>query len=65
MSSRKGEDREIRVRAVRRDPPDLRKLSRALIELALAQAQAEADAQAEHERTEVNNGSEEDTPRAA
>ena len=32
-----------RVRSQRRTPPDLRKLSRALI--ALAQAQAEADAQ--------------------
>jgi hypothetical protein len=32
--------RNISVRAVRRDPPDLRKLSRALI--ALAQAEAEA-----------------------
>jgi hypothetical protein len=42
--------RRIRVRAVRRDPPDLRKLSRALIALALAQAQAEADAQAQHEK---------------
>ena len=38
-----------RVRSQRRTPPDLRKLSRALI--ALAQAQAEAEAQAEHEKT--------------
>lgn len=37
-----------RVCSQRRTPPDLRKLSRALIEL--AQAQAEAEAQAEHER---------------
>lgn len=36
-----------RVRSERRTPPDLRKLSRALI--ALAQAQADADARAEHE----------------
>ena len=43
-------ERRIRVRAVRRDPPDLKKLSRALIALALAQAQAEADAQAEHKK---------------
>ena len=40
-------ERRISVRAVRRDPPDLRKLSQALI--ALAVAQAEAEAQAEHE----------------
>jgi hypothetical protein len=42
--------RQISVRAVRRDSPDLKKLSQALI--ALAVAQAEADARAEHERTE-------------
>ncbi len=34
--------RDISVRAVRRDPPDLRKLSRALIQLAMAEAEAEA-----------------------
>jgi hypothetical protein len=39
-------ERRIRVRAIRRKEPDLRKLARALIEL--ARAQAEADAQAEH-----------------
>lgn len=42
-------ERRISVRAVRRDPPDLKKLSQALI--ALAMAQAEAEAQAEHEKT--------------
>jgi hypothetical protein len=40
--------RRIRVRAIRRDPPDLRKLSRAFIELALHQARLEAEAQNEH-----------------
>lgn len=39
--------RRLVVRSERRDPPDYRKLSRALI--ALAQAQAEKEAQAEHE----------------
>lgn len=39
-------DRRISVRAVRRDPPDLKKLSQALI--ALAMAEAEAEAQADH-----------------
>jgi hypothetical protein len=45
-----GRDRRLSVRAVRRDPPDLRKLSQALIQLALAQAADEAAAtqQAEH-----------------
>jgi len=38
--------RKVTIRTVRRDPPDLRKLSRALIALAIAQS--EADAEAEH-----------------
>jgi hypothetical protein len=37
-------DRHISVRGVHRDPPDLHKLSRALIQLAMAQAEAEAEA---------------------
>jgi len=37
-------ERRIRARGIRQDPPDLRRLARALI--ALAEAQAEADAQA-------------------
>ena len=36
--------RRLRIRAIRRKEPDLRKLSRALIELASAQAEAEAEA---------------------
>ena len=44
-------ERRLSVRAVRRDPPDLRKLARALIDL--AQAQAELEAQAEHEATRI------------
>jgi hypothetical protein len=44
---RRRAERRISVRAVRRDPPDLKKLSQALIALAIAQAEAEA--QAEHE----------------
>jgi len=57
MSDRKykvkrgGTPRRIVVRGVRRDPVDLRKLSRALI--ALAAAQAEADARADGERQET------------
>ena len=38
--------RRLRIRAIRRKEPDLRKLSRALIEL--ARARTEAEAQAEH-----------------
>ena len=47
MSRKNG--RRIRIRAVRRDPPDVRKLGKALLALAVAQAQAEADARAEHQ----------------
>jgi hypothetical protein len=53
--------RDIRIHSVRRDPPDLKKLSRALIALAMAQAQAEADAQAVHQR----EAGKEEPPRAA
>lgn len=35
-------ERRIRVRGIKRDPADLRRLARALIELAQAQAEAEA-----------------------
>ena len=54
-------DRRISVRAIRRDPPDIQKLSRALIALALAQAQAEADAQRNHQEKKDEEG----RPRAA
>lgn len=47
-----GRQRNISVRAVRRDPPDLKKLSRALISLAMAEAAAEAQAPAD----QVNGG---------
>ena len=48
-------ERHISVRAVRRDPPDLKKLSQALI--ALAMAQAEAEAQQEHDaKSEGDSG---------
>jgi hypothetical protein len=59
--SDKPKQRRVRVRGVRRVPPDIKKLSRALIALALAQAQAEADAQAEHEAEKDAEGK----PRAA
>lgn len=44
--TRSQRDRQLSVRAVRRDPPDLRKLSRAIVAIALAEAEAEAEAQA-------------------
>lgn len=46
-SGRRGRQRHISVRSIRRDPPDLHKLSRAVIALAMAQADAEAQAAAE------------------
>ena len=39
-------ERRIRVHGVRKDPPDLRRLAKALIEL--ARTQAETEAQGEH-----------------
>jgi hypothetical protein len=41
-------ERRIRIRRIRKDPPDLRRLARALIEL--AQLEAEVEAQAESEK---------------
>ena len=38
-------ERKIRVRAIRKDPPDLRRLARALIALVEAEAEAEAEAE--------------------
>ena len=55
-----GSGRRVVVRAVRRDPPDVQKLGKALLSLALAQAQAEADAEANHKKE-----NEEGKPRAA
>jgi hypothetical protein len=49
MSGDKQPGRRITIRSVRRDPPDVRKLSRALIALAYAQAKAEAEAEAQAE----------------
>lgn len=43
-------ERRISVRGVRRDPPDYRKLARALI--AIAQAEAEAQAAADARKTD-------------
>lgn len=39
-------EHQIVIRSVRRDPPDLAKLGRALIQLAIAKANAEAKAEA-------------------
>lgn len=44
---REGQD-DLRVRAIRKDPADLRRLARALIEL--VQLQEEAEAEQQHKR---------------
>jgi hypothetical protein len=63
-----GKDRRIRVRGIRRDPPDLKKFSRAIVSLALAQAEAEAQAQQQNDPAETTPPSElpsRDEPEAA
>jgi hypothetical protein len=44
-------DKRVRIRSVRRNPPDVRKLAAAVIRF--AEAQAEADAAAEHARRQA------------
>lgn len=46
-------ERRLRVVGVRRDPPDVGKLSRAVLAMAMQRAEAEAKAASEVERTEV------------
>lgn len=53
-------ERHITVRSVRRDPPDLRKLSRAVIAMALRDAEAKAEA-----RDAMNGANPADTPPVA
>ena len=45
MAKKKQSNRRISIRSVRKNPPDLHKLGRALIALAMAQAEAEAQGQ--------------------
>lgn len=59
-------ERHFVVRGVRRDPPDLRKLGRAL--LSLAQAEAERQTEAEHKTTQApkpGSGGNEDGQRSS
>jgi hypothetical protein len=56
---RRQDERQLSVRAVRRSTPDVQKLSRAIIGLAMARAaQAEADAQAEYQTSSGRGGPE-------
>lgn len=52
MASRRGRERRLSVRGELRDRPDVSKIARAVIQLALAQAEAEAKA---HQRTDEAN----------
>ena len=54
--SGRGGQRHISVRVVRRDPPDLKRLSRALIALAMEQAAAEAAAEAQARAASPDDG---------
>ena len=56
------EDRQLRLRGIRRGTPDAKKLSRAFIGLALARAEVEARAQAESEARDAGSA---DTSAAA
>ncbi len=56
---RSGRERHISVRSGRRDEPDVRKLARAVI--ALAMAQAEADALAQRQSSEENQSDRQDS----
>lgn len=56
VRTHRGRQRNISVRAVRRDPPDLRKLSRALITLAMAEAAAEAQEQIQDDEMPAPQG---------
>jgi hypothetical protein len=58
-------ERHIRVRGIRREQPDLQKLSRALLDIVFEQAKNEAEAEAEHKATEdaergINKGVEDE-----
>ena len=56
-------DRRIRIRGVRKSPPDLKKLSHALIEL--ARAQIEAEAEHDHRRDDDGRSASGDPSEAA
>lgn len=63
--ARRQQLRNISVRSVRRDPPDVRKLGRAIIRLALAEAEAERAAQATHTATASSKSGPDTAPTAS
>ncbi|MBV9487420.1 MAG: hypothetical protein JO246_15340 [Frankiaceae bacterium] len=52
----RGKRRDLSVRGVRKRPADLRKLSRAVVQIAMEEAAAEKAAQAEAERRQPDDG---------
>jgi hypothetical protein len=54
------EERRFTVRGIRRDPPDIRKLSRALIGLAMAEAEREAQAEQAARKKNPKNATDSD-----
>jgi hypothetical protein len=59
------EERRLTVRGIRRDPPDIRKLGKALLYLAMAEAerQAQAEQSIRDGQPEAPSGDEEQTRR--
>ena len=57
-----GRERHISVRATRRNPPDYRKLSKALIQLAIAEAEAQAEAETNQQDPADNHRPDEARP---
>ncbi len=55
-------DRRIRVRGAKKDPPDLRRIARALIAFAQAEAEAEAERQAKRRKLEGSQSRAVETP---
>lgn len=53
---KKHRDRYLAVRSVRRDPPDIRKLSKALIAFAMAEADREAQTEQQAREATAGNG---------
>ncbi|WP_127466444.1 hypothetical protein [Streptomyces sp. B27] len=51
------EERRFTVRGIRRDPPDIRKLAKALIGLAMAEAEREAQAEQAARQTKAQTSS--------
>lgn len=63
---RQDEEHRFRVRSVRRDPPDIRKFSKALISLTMAEAERQAQAEHAGRGTESDQAAEDDvTPGGA